>query len=143
MCSRSLPWLILVALLPAAGISPATAQTDAAAVRAADSAWARAVLSKSIDQVLASYDPEALTAGPAMFPARGQAGFRQGWREAFSDPAFHLTWQVDSVAVTDSGIIAYSIGRYQLGPSGPAGPYIAVWRKQPDGKWKVLIDAAW
>ena len=21
--------------------------------------------------------------------------------------------------------------------------YFSVWRKQPDGKWKVLVDAAW
>jgi ketosteroid isomerase-like protein len=134
--------VIAIALHQATSV-PAPASE--AAIREADGAWAKAVESKSVDLTVAAYDPEAVTAGSAMFPARGIASFRENWATLFSQPDFNLTWKADSVVVTESGTIAYSTGSWsQKSPTGTAvGPYLAVWRKQRDGRWKVLIDAAW
>ena len=122
-------------------ITPATTE---AAIRQADEARATAIASKSIDRTLAMYDPEALTAGSAMFAARGLPDFRRNWARMFALPDFALTWKVDKIVITESGTIAYSTGSWRMpGPTDRTGPYLAVWRKQPDGQWKVLIDAAW
>jgi ketosteroid isomerase-like protein len=120
------------------------AQSDAVLVRAADSAWARAVEARLVDQVLAFYDPDAVTAGRAMFPARGLPELRAAWAGAFAQTDWRLTWQVDSVAIAASGTVAYSTGRWrQLSPTPLAGVYLAVWKKSAGGRWRVLIDAAW
>lgn len=124
---------------------PSPAPTAKTAIKQADEAWAKAIESKSVDLSVEAYDPEAVTAGSAMFPARGLAAFRENWATLFSQPGFNLTWKADSIVVTESGTIGYSTGTWsQTAPTGTlTGPYLAVWRKQPDGRWKVLIDAAW
>lgn len=122
---------------------PPAAPASEAAVRQADETWAKAVAAKSVEQTLAMYDPDAVTAGSAMFPARGVAAFRSSWASVFAQPGFNLTWRMDAVVVLESGSIAYSSGRWSSTGPDVTGPYLAVWRKQPDGQWKVLIDAAW
>jgi ketosteroid isomerase-like protein len=116
-------------------------QADDMAIRTADEAWAGAIGNKSIEKTVSFYDPEALTAGSAMPPAKGIAAIRAMWTQLFADPGFSLAWKVDKVVVTESQTIGYSSGTWHMGTS--SGPYFAVWRKQPDGKWKVLMDAAW
>ena len=132
--------------LPKESAPTATAPSQAAleaAIREADAAWEKAVEAKSIDQTLAFYDAEAVTAGPAMFPARGLPAFRENWLKLFARPDFALTWKSDKVAVSESATVAYSTGTWSMSGPSENGPYLAVWRKQADGQWKVLIDAAW
>jgi ketosteroid isomerase-like protein len=141
--------IVLAALVFTAGgmnlpqALPTSATSPEAAVRQADEAWAKTIASKSVDQTIALYDPEAVTAGSAMFPARGIAALRTTWAELFAQPGFVLTWKTDEVVVTESGTIAYSSGSWRMASPSATGPYLAVWRKQPNGQWKVLIDAAW
>jgi len=122
---------------------PGSDPTPEAAVRQADEAWAKAVASKSVEQTVALYDAEAVTAGSAMTPACGLAAIRAMWVEAFAQPDFFLTWKADKVVVTESGTIAYSSGSWRMSGPNATGPYLAVWRRQAEGQWKVLIDAAW
>jgi ketosteroid isomerase-like protein len=110
-------------------------------IHQADDAWAKAVGTKSVEQTVASYDPDILTAGSAMPPVNGIAEIRAMWTRYFSDPGFALGWKVDKAVITEAATIGYSSGTWRGG--GQTGPYLAVWRKQRDGAWKVLIDAAW
>lgn len=78
-----------------------------------------------------------------MIPTRGLAAVRTMWVEAFAQPDFSLTWKADKVVVIESGTIAYSSGSWCMAGPNATGSYLAVWRRQADGQWKVLIDAAW
>jgi ketosteroid isomerase-like protein len=133
-------------LLAAIGWSqppPKSAVDEESAVRQADEAWMRAIVSKSVDQAVELYDPEVLTAGSAMPPARGLAEVRAMWTKLFAQPGFVLTWKTENVLIADSGSIASSTGTWRGDKPDATGPFLAVWRKQRDGKWKVLIDSAW
>ncbi len=137
--------LVSVAVLFLAGLTyahyqhaPSTSAEDA--VRKADAAWIKALESKSVEQTLAFYAPDAVTAG-AMFPARGLADFRAAWAGLFAQPGFALTGKAERVVVTDNGSIAYTSGTWNDGKKH--GPYLAVWQKQPSGQWKIVIDSAW
>ena len=112
-----------------------------AELRKLDFAWSKAVASKSLDQTMAFYAPDAVTAGSAMFPAYGAADFQKQWSSLFLQPDYALSWKMERVIVTKSGTIAYTSGSWRSGDGN--GPYIAVWQKQNDGQWKVIIDAAW
>jgi ketosteroid isomerase-like protein len=114
-----------------------------AAIRQADEAWAKAVASKSVEETCAFYDPEALNAGSAMTPARGLDAVRGTWVGAFAQKGFSLAWKAEKIVITESGTMAYSSGTWRMAGPNATGPYLAVWRKQPDGQWKVVIDAAW
>jgi ketosteroid isomerase-like protein len=113
-----------------------------AAIRQADEARAKAVASKSVEATCAFYDPEALTAG-IMTPARGLDTVRRMWVESFAQKGFSLAWKVEKIVINESETIAYSSGTWKMAVPNETGPYLAVWRKQPDGQWKVLIDTAW
>jgi ketosteroid isomerase-like protein len=63
------------------------------------------------------------------------------------DPADQLTWKPVKIDVAKSGDLAYSLGTWQLKGKNPkgeqvtqAGKYITVWKKQKDGRWKVVAD---
>ncbi len=135
--------VIVVLSLATAVASLCQAASPEVAVRQVDEAWAKAIAAKSVEQTVALYDAEALTAGSAMPPARGLDAIRAMWTKLFARPDFSLTWQTDKVTITESGTTACATGSWSRAGSSTKAPFLAVWRKQPDGKWKVLVDAAW
>jgi ketosteroid isomerase-like protein len=134
---------VLIALAAAALSGQTTPAQDEAALRIADETWQKAIASKSIVDAVAVYDPEALTAGSAMPPARGLVGIRAMWTKLFARSGFSLRWHTEKVVLTDSGTIAIATGLWRGDSLNSGGPFLAVWRKQPDGEWKVLVDSAW
>jgi ketosteroid isomerase-like protein len=112
------------------------------AIRLTDEAWAKAIAAKSVKDSVSFYDADAVTAGSAMPTAQGLAGIEAMWTKLFAQPDFSLNWKADKIAITESGTVAYSTGIWFWG-TDMKGPYLAVWRKQPNGQWKVLVDAAW
>ncbi|WP_460735630.1 YybH family protein [Lysobacter tyrosinilyticus] len=65
----------------------------------------------------------------------------------FASPGFALSWQTGKVEVARAGDIAYTLGSYQLTvndangkPIVDRGKYVTIWRKQPDGGWKSIVD---
>jgi len=112
------------------------------AIRQADEAWAKAAASKSVEEIIPFYDPEIFTAA-SMPPARGQAEIRAMWARLLPQKGFSLTWKAEKIVINESETIACSSGTWRNIGMNANGPYLAVWRKQPDGQWKVLIDACW
>ena len=56
-----------------------------------------------------------------------------------------LSWQPEFAEIAASGEIGYTTGPYEIRPGRDAEPsgfghYISIWKKQPDGAWRVLLD---
>jgi ketosteroid isomerase-like protein len=56
-----------------------------------------------------------------------------------------LTWEPEVADVAASGEFGYTSGPYRMSPQRGAEPtrfghYVSVWKKQPDGAWKVFLD---
>ena len=65
--------------------------------------------------------------------------------QVFGVPGFSLTWSASSVQVAASGDQGYSMGTYTQtsGSSVPVrveGKYVTLWRKDEDGRWRVVVD---
>jgi ketosteroid isomerase-like protein len=61
---------------------------------------------------------------------------------------YQLTWTPTDAVMAPSGDMGYTWGHYEGhskdangNPVTTSGRYITVWRKQPDGQWKVVLDA--
>lgn len=64
-------------------------------------------------------------------------------------PGFHMSWDHPVIEVASGGEFAYSVGTYSGGVDdadgnhqGLKGKLVNIWRKQPDGAWKVAV-AIW
>ncbi|MBE3134644.1 MAG: DUF4440 domain-containing protein [Acidobacteria bacterium] len=68
-------------------------------------------------------------------------------RAFLSMPAFSLSFETAKVDVSQAGDFAYSYGTNTVTLVDPIGhrmkdrgKYLTVYRKQPDGAWKVVAD---
>lgn len=120
-----------------------------AAIRDADSAWAKASEQHQIEAIVATYQDNAISFGANSKPTKGKDAIRRALAEAHNTPGFSLTWTPIQVEVARSGDIGYSRGHYQMLMKGEKGEdiadqgtYLAIWRKQSDGRWLVAEDIA-
>jgi ketosteroid isomerase-like protein len=77
----------------------------------------------------------------------GKDAIREYWKAIFVLPGFRLGLKVVKVEASRSSDLAYTHGQYTLtsnddmgNPIIDMGKYVVVYRKQPDGQWKVIID---
>lgn len=76
----------------------------------------------------------------------GQEGIRRAVLPLFADPVFEIHRVPGFAAVSSTGDLGYTIGTYDMTTSGDDGPvtrngtYLTVWRRQPNGSWKVEAD---
>lgn len=66
----------------------------------------------------------------------------------WSPQAYQLSWTPTDATMGPSGDIGYTWGHFEGhskdangNPASVSGRYITIWRKQPDGNWKVVLDA--
>ena len=75
------------------------------------------------------------------FPVLG----RDAALAALASSSGTLTWNPTKADVARSGDLAYDYGVYELREATQAGPteggnYLRIWRRDRDGKWKVVLD---
>src|SRR5580765_399251 len=57
-----------------------------------------------------------------------------------------LSWEPVFADVSRAGDLGYTTGPWEFRPNGPAdqpvafGLYFTIWKKQPDGAWKAVLD---
>lgn len=119
---------------------------DEAAIRGLDSAWVKAAVAKNVDQAVSYYAADAVLMTPGAPTATGRDAIRSAFTGMMALPGFALTFAPDKITV--GGDLAYEIGSYALTmndkagkPQTSNGKYVVVWGKQPDGSWKVVLDA--
>lgn len=67
---------------------------------------------------------------------------------AWDPKIYQLTWTPTEARMGPSGDMGYTWGHYEGrsrdangSPVTTSGRYMTIWRKQPDGSWKVVLDA--
>jgi ketosteroid isomerase-like protein len=119
----------------------------AAEIVKADADFARSVADKDRRKFL-SFVAEATTFnGGSASELRGRDAVMKEWEDFFAPDGPTLTWQPTKGDVIASGDVGYTTGRSVLKVKGKDGTvsqrlgvYLTVWRKQPDGSWKVVFD---
>ena len=129
---------------------PTAADTRAeeeSAIRQADLAWSKAMTDRQLDATVSYYSQEASIFPPNAPTATGKDAIRNVWTRYFAMPGFFVTCHPVKIEASRSGDIAYTQGPYDLaftGADGNAikdhGKYLAVWKKQSDGAWRIVAD---
>ncbi len=62
------------------------------------------------------------------------------------DGAYALSWEPQHAEISESGDMGFTYGIYLLHPksidTSVYGTYTNIWRKQQDGKWKLLLNTS-
>jgi ketosteroid isomerase-like protein len=115
------------------------------AVREADHAWAAAVAARDLDRLLSFYAPNAVFITPEGIVS-GPDDIGQLWSDLFRRPGYSMTWSAARVEVASTADVACSSGPWRQTeirdgqPQVKRGIYVAVWKLQVDGRWKVVVE---
>jgi uncharacterized protein (TIGR02246 family) len=122
-------------------------EAEERAIRDLDAEWAKAAAAKNVDQVVDFYADDASIFLPNEPIGMGKPAIRVEWTKLTTNPGYALSFSPSRVDVAKSGDMAYEFGVYSLMLNGPdgkpmndRGKYVVVWKKQTDGKWKVVAD---
>ena len=127
--------------------APDTRAADEAAIRALDEQWSATAAKKDLDGTVAFYSDDAVLLAPNTPILTNAKSIRESWAGLLG-PNMDVSWKVSKVEVAKSGDLGYLYGTYQLAIKDPKGgptindngKLVEVWRKQPDGKWKCIVD---
>lgn len=139
--------LMITGLLGACSRQAPDTRADEAAIRAADIAWSNAAAAKDLERGVSYYASDGSMLAPNAPPATGTDAIHRAWTQLFALPGFSVRWQPSKVEVSRAGDLGYSEGSYELTmndakgkPVTDRGKYVAVWKKQAGGAWKVAAD---
>jgi ketosteroid isomerase-like protein len=89
---------------------------------------------------------DAVELGNGVAPVIGKFAIAKS--AAWSPKVYQLTWTPTDALMGPSGDMGYTWGHFEGhskdaagNPVTTSGRYITIWRKQPDGTWKVVLDA--
>lgn len=133
-------WLLPIAILAtscATTQGPAEESASAAPVVAAERAFAARHQSVSVKQAFAEY---AAPDGVALTPEgmKNVQAFIATWPD--QDNKGFIAWWPDLAGIARSGDLGFTTGPASFGGGRRYSNYFTVWKKQPDGSWKWLID---
>jgi ketosteroid isomerase-like protein/quercetin dioxygenase-like cupin family protein len=143
--SRSFGFLFAAALFLAACGPSANVEQEREALLQLDREWAQST--GDADKFVSYYAPDAKFYAQGMPLIRGVDAIRETYGQLSSMPGFALKLTPAEADVSSSGDLGYVTGSFELTANDPAGKpavehgkYIATYKKQADGQWKVVRD---
>jgi uncharacterized protein (TIGR02246 family) len=126
---------------------PDTREADERAVRECEIEASKALAAKDLEGFLSFFADDAAGFYSKSPIITGKDALRQSWKTVLAIPGFAMSFQVVKVEVSRSGDLAWGHGTWTRTmnddtgkPVTDKGKYVIVYRKQPDGKWKVVAD---
>jgi uncharacterized protein (TIGR02246 family) len=123
-----------------------TASEDEA-VRAADAELQEAVAANDLKAIVAFYADDAVLMPAAEPLISGKAAIANEWEHILAIPNLENTSKLLRVEASSANDLAYTMGTYEsrmMGEDGKTvtepGKWLSVWRKQPDGAWRVIVE---
>ncbi len=139
--------LLLAALAVAAMFfSEAREQASSDVLMEADRAFSAAVAEGGADAWASWFAEDGAVIQEGVGEVRGREALR-ALAAPLDAPGVSLRWEPERADIAASGDLGWTTGRFvQEGP-GPDGTtaraegiYVSIWRLQPDGAWRVVMD---
>jgi len=155
---RFLPAICVLGLLPPVhGQSPTLSPTPTPtpeppvvierALGELDKQWSDAAGAKDLDKVVSYYAGNALVLPSNAATATTKEAIRTIWKDILTAPGAKISWKPFKIEAAQSGELAYITGTYEMTmndakgkPAKEKGKYVEIFKKQPDGSWKVIVD---
>ena len=109
--------------------------------------WSQMAATGDVEKTVSYWADDAFLMSAGQPPLKGKQAIRQMVEESYKMPGFRISWQPQSVEVSESGDMAYVIENSQVSFTDSTGKAItqhnkavSIWRKQGDGSWKNVVD---
>jgi ketosteroid isomerase-like protein len=142
-----LPCLATLCLLAACAPRPADPVAARASLMAADVAFDSAVAASRTEAWVGFFADSGRQTDRHGDFIIGHDAIRAHMAGFLGDTTYQLRWKPDHARVSGDGTLGYTMGRSETrqrqGDSSVVvgrSRYLTVWRKQPDGSWKVDAD---
>ncbi len=116
-----------------------------AAIEAANAKFSEAFARGDAKALSAMYTPDAIAFPPDSEMIRGNEAIGDFWKATRDSGVQSAT--LTTVDVGRSGDVAYEVGKVSLTiqpvgkePTTAAAKYVVIWKRQPDGSWKLHRD---
>ena len=144
---RSASFISLFSFLIVCTVSAADTKSIEQALRDLDAQWSAAAGGEDLEKTISFYSEDAVVLPTNAPAATTKDAIRNTWKDLLESPGAAISWKTAKVEVARSGDFAYTTGTYELTmndangkPINDRGKYVEVWKKQADGKWKVVAD---
>lgn len=147
---KSIGWLGGIALFAtlAAVPPPCAAESREAAleaVRHAELAFAGAVAANDPARFASMIDADAVFVGARV--TRGKAAIVEDWKVFFGEGRPDFTWRPEIVELSGDGTVGMTRGPWTMKSKATDGQLVersgifnSIWKRQPDGSWRVIFD---
>lgn len=137
MMKKALPLLLLLSI-PVFAQPPANLQADLDAIVAAERAFAQLSVEKGFkESFLAFIADDGVMFRP--MPIKAKASLKER-----PEPPINLIWGPSHAEISRSGEMGWTTGpseiRFKESNDIIYGQFVTVWKKQPDGSWRWVID---
>ena len=121
---------------------------EKAALLQRDRDWHAAVAEKNdVDRITSFFASDGIMIGSGQATATGRAELTQAVMALVTGPDFQDEWEWARVELSPDGKLAYLVGNTTLtindtdkGPVTSRARLLNVWRKDPDGIWRCVVD---
>jgi nicotinamidase-related amidase/ketosteroid isomerase-like protein len=129
-------------------MAPTDRQTDTDAINRLAEEMLSAFETKDSAKVNTYYAPGAVIATPGRPAAKDARALTKAIKDDLADPNLKITVSHEKTEVSRSGDMGYRRGSFKITTTNPQtkqaeqseGTYLAVFRKQADGSWKIAED---
>jgi uncharacterized protein (TIGR02246 family) len=126
---------------------PDTRAQDERAIRELEIEGWKTIEAKDLEGCISFFADDALALYSNTPILAGKDAIRENWRATFAQPGFAMSGQPSKIEVSRGGDLAYVQGTYSTTvndaagkPKVDKGKYLVIYKKQPDGKWKLVVD---
>ncbi len=124
---------------------PSPSDEVEALIRRIGEKWALHWNAHELDKLVECYAPDAVYMPPHHAAVHGKQAIHEYLQGPLKHGVTGLTYDV--TYIRHSGDLAYDVGRYTMtvphkggGTRQDKGKYLTVWKRQPDGGWKIVAD---
>ena len=111
--------------------------------------WSQIASTANVEKALSFWADDATVIMAGQPVLNGKEEIRKMVEGSFKTPGFKISWEPLSGEVSESGDMGYLIEKQTMTMNDSTGKTISlhstgitIWKKQTDGSWKNIVDAA-
>jgi len=130
-----------------ASSTPTSSDKDALALMQTSRDFARAAATGKVEEILSYWSDDAIVLAPDVPAYIGKQAIRGMVESSFRIPKFSITWEPEFASISKAGELGYLIEHNRVTVPDSAGKVrtvygkaVTIWRKDPSGHWKCVVD---